>query len=541
MRGREHWARLYECANGFIVTWVLTVFVLGGLVYPAAVAGWYNNLGNLNADWVHHLFLRKEAALLLAGEAPRTLLAGGSGCLFSVDAEAMERELGQPVINLCSHAGVGLEYMLARARRHARPGDTVVLAPEYRVLINPDPRQTRLEWEYFTTWDRRHYLEHGMPEAYRMLYAIPFADLWKSRQGWELRRAGYAPKLHQMYDVMLMSENGNMRESLGKQPVLLGDISINFLPPAAYSRDLVAAFAGWARGHGVTVRAAYQAAAVDAADQWRTKALFAALPQWWREMGIEPMGAPEEALWPPAGFMDTLQHAGPGVAYANGVKLGRALRGAGRAAEWLLVPPHPAQTLLPLPARAGAEVKPYFATDTEDSQIRGFKSGGGRVFVASSALGEQLRQRGHRVENVAEEALTPGAVMEAHRDDVIAICVRPGMGAIPGLQHFRAGRAWAGVWRSGRWEERESPEAAELAAAFEAPLVTGERIDYRFSLRASASACEVQFQQRDRAPSPTAAVRMVVLDTRRGILRGVYSFGADLRAERAWTGEIGAP
>lgn len=165
MRIRERWAKQIETGPGFSGSWILTVAILGGLAYPAIVAAWYNNLGNTNGDWVHHLFLRKEAALHLAGDAPRVLIAGGSGCLFSFDAEALERELKQPVVNLCSHAGAGLEYMLARTRRHVRPGDTVILNPEYRVLISPDPRQTRIEWDYFTTWDRRHYLEHGLPAS----------------------------------------------------------------------------------------------------------------------------------------------------------------------------------------------------------------------------------------------------------------------------------------------------------------------------------------------------------------------------------------
>ena len=139
MQSRERWSKLYETDAGVPLIWFLTVLALGAVLYPVSVARYYNNVGRQHdADWVHHLFLRKEAALQLAPSGPRVLIVGGSGCLFSLDAAVLERELEQPVINLCSHAGVGLEYMLARARRHARPGDTVLLALEYRVLNLPD-------------------------------------------------------------------------------------------------------------------------------------------------------------------------------------------------------------------------------------------------------------------------------------------------------------------------------------------------------------------------------------------------------------------
>ncbi|MFN0105591.1 MAG: hypothetical protein ACKV2U_26325 [Bryobacteraceae bacterium] len=538
MSGRERWAELYESTRGFSVSWILTVAILAGLVYPVAVAAWYNNVGNTNADWVHHLFIRKEAALQLAGDAPRSLVVGGSGCLFSLDAESMERELKQPVINLCSHAGVGLEYMLARARRHARAGDTVILMPEYRVLSTPDASQTRIEWDYFTTWDRRHYLEHGLPEAYRMLYSIPFGDLWKSREGRRQLWKGYQDKLHEIYDVTLMTANGDLHESLGNRPVLLGKLELTFLPPVELSHRLIHAFAQWARDHGVRVFAAYQPAALDPPDYWRKSDYFAMLPGWWKEMGIEPLGTPEEALWPSAGFMDSMQHAGPGVSYAHAVQLARVLRHDGAAKERLLVPAHPAQPLLPLPSRPGAAVKVYFATVEEDNEIRSFQQTGGRVYVATSALAEQLRTRGFGVNAAIDEFTTPDAVVRTHRDKIIAICVRPDAPTIAGLEPIVSGTAGVGIWQHGHWHLQSGSDRAEYDEEFNLPLVTGEPIGYRFALRAARDACELQFQRRDRATSPAAVVRMLVLDPRRGILQGVYNFNGDLRAEVRWLGEI---
>jgi len=540
MADNRRWVRIFEFGGEFGRTWVFTTTVLGVLLYPLAVAAWYNNFGTLNGDWIHHLFLRKEVALSIAGGLPRILTVGGSGCLFSLDAEALQRELSQPVINLCSHAGVGLEYMLARARRHARQGDTVILVPEYRVLTYPDPRQTRIEWEYFTSWDRRHYLEHGVLEGYRSLYALPFSELWKSRIGWQLIRGNYPYQLHQIYDVTLMSPNGDLHESLGKRN-LSGDLATQFLPPSPLAMDLIDSFGLWARNHGVRVLATYQAAPLDSSDLWRTKALFADLPGWWKDRGIETVGTPEAAVWPSAGFMDTLQHAGPGVSYANAVQLGRVIRGKRSAGVRLLIPPHPAQTLLPLAFLPNAEVEVYFATTDQDRAIREFQKNGGRLFAATVGLGKLLISRGFRVRERINESVSPAEVWESHRSSVVAACARPDSPAVSGMGSIPGKLAWVGIWRDGKWWEQSGTETAELKMDFSAPLVSGAPIEYHFSLRSARSACAMEFQRRDREPDNAAVVRMLTLDPARGIVRGIYNFDSGLRTEAQWVGEIVLP
>jgi hypothetical protein len=67
-------------------------------------------------------------------EGPRILVIGGSSSLFSFDARAAQERLKVPVVNFGTHAGLGLDYILERASRLLRPGDTVILVPEYELL-----------------------------------------------------------------------------------------------------------------------------------------------------------------------------------------------------------------------------------------------------------------------------------------------------------------------------------------------------------------------------------------------------------------------
>lgn len=543
MVARERWAKLYESETGVPLVWFLTVALLGAAVYPLAVAGYYTNAGaQHDADWVRHLFLRKEAALALAPPGPRVLIIGGSGCLFSLDAGVLERELHQPVINLCTHAGVGVEYMLSRARRHARQGDTVLLAIENRVLNLPEPSESTLEWDYFTSWDRRHYLEHGALGAYRLIYRIPFAGIWKSRENWRKLQDGYKEDIKYSYDVMAMTPNGDLHESFGHRDPLLGRLEVNFLMPSESSRQRVAAFADWAKSNGVHVRAAYQAAALDPKDFWRTMPFFQQIPAWWHALGIETLGTPERAVWPTAYFMDTIHHSGPAVSYQNALRVAAAMRPAGEKPESgiLLLPPHPERRLLPFPAREQSSVEIYGGDAAANENLRTELRQGRRVVAVTAALGQTLAAAGFRVKPVQVTETTPTQVLEANRNRIIAMCVRPDAPAALHLDTIQGGQAWAGVWQDGRWTLEHGPATASLTAAPSANLATGAAQAYRLQIQATAAACEIQFFERDRYPSP-APVRMVVIDPQRGISIGLYDFGPDLRTVTRWMGEVHLP
>ena len=79
--------------------------------------------------WLRGLYERKEAAARRIAE-PKIVLIGGSGTHYSFSAEYLAKRTGIPAVNLGTHAGLGLEYLLYRARRSLRPGDVAVLAIE---------------------------------------------------------------------------------------------------------------------------------------------------------------------------------------------------------------------------------------------------------------------------------------------------------------------------------------------------------------------------------------------------------------------------
>src|SRR4051812_36376231 len=148
----------------FGIVWLFTCVVLATL-WPFLTLGWINRYDDGEVAFVAGVYARKTVAAARSAERaaaqhkPRVVILGGSGALFGVDAELMERKLGVPCVNLAVHAGLGTRYLLARARRDLRPGDVVVLTPEYQLWDEPPDPLTELAWGYATTYDKRFFVD----------------------------------------------------------------------------------------------------------------------------------------------------------------------------------------------------------------------------------------------------------------------------------------------------------------------------------------------------------------------------------------------
>jgi hypothetical protein len=69
--------------------------------------------------------------------SPRLIVIGGSNVAFGVDSELLESELGIPVVNMGLHVGLG-ESSYKELNNYIRPGDIILLMPEYSIFRNDD-------------------------------------------------------------------------------------------------------------------------------------------------------------------------------------------------------------------------------------------------------------------------------------------------------------------------------------------------------------------------------------------------------------------
>ncbi|NJM88867.1 MAG: hypothetical protein HC847_18600 [Hydrococcus sp. RU_2_2] len=109
----------------------------------AAGAAWslgfiYNVYYGGELSWLRIMY-EDKIALAAEQNAPRRLLiTGGSGAHYTINSQEIEKGLGIPTINLGLDGPVGLDVILPSIIDAVRPGDIVLLIPEYLILLEPD-------------------------------------------------------------------------------------------------------------------------------------------------------------------------------------------------------------------------------------------------------------------------------------------------------------------------------------------------------------------------------------------------------------------
>ena len=77
-----------------------------------------------------------KTALLESTPAPRIILVGGSNVAFGFDSHALAEKSGMAVINTGIQGNLGIRFMLNSIKPYLRPGDLVLVSPEYHILLD---------------------------------------------------------------------------------------------------------------------------------------------------------------------------------------------------------------------------------------------------------------------------------------------------------------------------------------------------------------------------------------------------------------------
>ena len=317
----------------FAIVWLLTTAGLAALL-PVFTFAFVNRYDSGEVAFVEGLYQRKGAALRRAAERadaigkPRLAVVGGSGALFGVDAELIELKLGVPCVNLATHAGLGGEYILDRARRELRRGDVVLLCPEYELWTTPDAGTlTDLEWAYAATYDKRFLLGLERPRLLRIMYSVPPADYAAASAGWVRRLRGKHRRARAVYNAAWLGPAGDLRAE--PNPTTFG------LNPGYPFPDLESAacvphfrrFAAWAKDGGVRVLFTWpNMVRPDVPVPPGADAAPARLAALLREMEFVVLDAPPDTVYPRAWFTDTAYHPDGGCRRLRTEQLVRRLR-----------------------------------------------------------------------------------------------------------------------------------------------------------------------------------------------------------------------
>lgn len=309
----------------FIPSMGIALFVWA-ISWPFLTLGFVNHYGSPDADWIEAQYQRKDLAVHDSAQSARSRLfiVGGSEALFGVDAELMQRKLGVTTINYATHAGLGT-YLLDRARRVMRPGDSVLLCPAYEVWY--EDAVSNVEWDYVATYDKRFFFSTGIADAVQTLYSVPGSNYYDSLIGWGKRLIGRYQDERSDYNVATMDANGDLRGPIAPEPFRSGSAyQFPRISDDAGANAEFYQFARWARQNRIRVfyswpnRCAPEPFAPE--DRMITPGLKAMFDAW----GFIVLNNPGDTCYPKQWFVDTIYHADAGCRRIRTEALTRALR-----------------------------------------------------------------------------------------------------------------------------------------------------------------------------------------------------------------------
>ena len=155
--------------NGFVVK-VLTCSAFVAAV--VAVLPKYAFPPDPESVWISNLFTAKEKAYK-EGLGPQVLFIAGSSGLLGFDSQLFAKLTGRHTVNFGVHAGLGIPYILSRAEKLLKPGDTAILGFEYE-LFSDGPNISRHRFVSF--FDRPYIYTTSFADWSGFLWGYGFID-----------------------------------------------------------------------------------------------------------------------------------------------------------------------------------------------------------------------------------------------------------------------------------------------------------------------------------------------------------------------------
>ncbi|EDY19393.1 hypothetical protein CfE428DRAFT_3078 [Chthoniobacter flavus Ellin428] len=295
----------------FVVVWCFTVVMAVLILYPLATCfliNWFNDGG---LRWIKEIRTRKFQMAEMVRSKERILIAGGSSGLFGVDAELLEKRLRRPVVNLASHAGLGLRFLLDDARQAARPGDTVLLNIEYGLYAS-GPLLTDIERPYCWTYEPGRLFHLPLTTLRQQLYGIPSSDYVRSWKLWNLRFSGglerSEPAVWTEYSFVQLGPRGDFRGEV-HPTAPIAEIYLESTPGlSSTSAQLLEDFFSWAAHRDIQVVGLFPPVVRGPKGPKAAAPVFERIRSFYQAHHLTVLGDPDVVQMPRALFLDTSFH-----------------------------------------------------------------------------------------------------------------------------------------------------------------------------------------------------------------------------------------
>ena len=245
-------------------------------------------------------------------QGPKLVFVSGSNTLFGIDASELEARLKMPALNLGSHAGLGIHYILQQAQQAVGAGDIVVLPLEYE-------QYEERKWEealvdFIAARDPAYFAQLPVADQLECIFAMPPKRLVK---GVKARFVPDARNEDSAYDSKYLNANGDMTNNAyakrtpaaalranSKKAVFTADSC-----PEPQAAEALSHFIAFCRQKGARVLATYPSylcrdKAFHGADLERVREIEA----FYARQGVPVLGSYEDFLYDADDFYDTIYH-----------------------------------------------------------------------------------------------------------------------------------------------------------------------------------------------------------------------------------------
>jgi hypothetical protein len=267
-----------------------------------------------SSRWIHEVMVKKQAIAHKKTGSPRILLLSGSNGHFGLNARMIEQATGIPTVNISTHAGLDLAYLLRSGRLAARPGDIIVMPLEYE-LYTYTAASNEILIDYVFSRDPQYLSEIGFRKRMQFMLALP---AWKmaSRVRARFKEPARLAEGYQSETVDAWGDETHHSEK-DRTPAMIGQIDgetpapelMAGIPNETLAWDEIVRFAGWCEQNRVTLLATYpNLLYFKAYRQAAPMAYFDWIERNYRRLGIPVIGSPWAFMFDRNAFYDTRYH-----------------------------------------------------------------------------------------------------------------------------------------------------------------------------------------------------------------------------------------
>ena len=142
-----------------IVLWLLGVNIQKGV--PSPVNQWVKEAYELKENYAYSV------------DQPKVLIVSGSSSLFGFNSPKLAEHWDMPVVNMGTHAGLGVKYILNRSKRVIKPGD-IVLLPLELSFYQTDSNPSEVLSDFVIAWDEGYFDKVSIVDYFLLSFAIGY-------------------------------------------------------------------------------------------------------------------------------------------------------------------------------------------------------------------------------------------------------------------------------------------------------------------------------------------------------------------------------